>query len=237
MTDTERSSVTLRIRREIGGLRGLFERVRDRWWFRVLAVLALAVRDLRVPRLAADRAQPALVDALRTYEPPLPTYVRSVDGIPIHSYARERRVQLSYDEYPPLLVKAFLAAEDKTFFEHHGVDYPGAIGAVFDYIAKSGTGVRAPRRIDDHPAGRQEPADRQRIFGDAQDQGSDPGVAHRGCAVETADPRALSQHDRARPQFGRGRCREPRLFRQGPQGSDAPADGLSGDPAQGAVEL
>ncbi len=72
------------------------------------------------------------VDALRAYEPPLPTNVRGTDGTPIHSYARERRVELSYAEYPPLLVRAFLAAEDKTFFEHHGGDYPGMAGAVID---------------------------------------------------------------------------------------------------------
>ncbi|MCE3519304.1 transglycosylase domain-containing protein, partial [Escherichia coli] len=54
-----------------------------------------------------------------------------------------RRVELSYAEYPPLLVRAFLAAEDKTFFEHHGVDYPGLAGAVVDYARKFGTGKRA----------------------------------------------------------------------------------------------
>ena len=83
------------------------------------------------------------VDALRAYEPPLPTNVRGADGSPIQSYARERRVELSYAEYPPLLVKAFLAAEDKTFFEHHGVDYPGLGGAVIDYATKLGSGKRA----------------------------------------------------------------------------------------------
>ncbi len=143
MADLELTGVKLRIKREIGGLRGLFERVRHRWWFRILAVLALLFGIfVFLVWLLIARNLPS-VDALRTYEPPLPTYVRSVDGVPIHSYARERRVQLSYDEYPPLLVKAFLAAEDKTFFEHHGVDYPGAIAAVFDYVAKSGTGQRA----------------------------------------------------------------------------------------------
>jgi penicillin-binding protein 1A len=83
------------------------------------------------------------VEQLRTYEPPLPTNVRAIDGGPIYSYARERRVELSFAEYPPLLVRAFLAAEDKTFFEHHGVDYPGLAGAVVDYVSKMGSGRRA----------------------------------------------------------------------------------------------
>ena len=83
------------------------------------------------------------VDALKAYEPPLPTHVRGIDGTPIQSYARERRVELSYNEYPPLLVRAFLAAEDKSFFEHGGVDYPGLAGAVLDYAKKMGSGRRA----------------------------------------------------------------------------------------------
>ena len=80
---------------------------------------------------------------LLEYEPPLPSYVRSVDGTPIHMFARERRVQLSFDEYPELLINAFISAEDKTFFSHGGIDYPGLAGAVVDYISKVGSGRRA----------------------------------------------------------------------------------------------
>jgi penicillin-binding protein 1A len=81
--------------------------------------------------------------ALLKYEPPLPTNIRSVEGMPVYSYARERRVQLSYDEFPPLLVKAYMAAEDRTFFEHGGVDYPGVIRALFTNLTRSGRPVGA----------------------------------------------------------------------------------------------
>ncbi len=74
------------------------------------------------------------VDQLRTYEPPLPTNIRGADGAPIQSYARERRVELSFEEYPRLLVDAYLSAEDKTFFSHHGVDYPGIVSAIIDNV-------------------------------------------------------------------------------------------------------
>ena len=73
----------------------------------------------------------------------LPTYVRDINGEPVQAFARERRVQLAYQEFPPQLINAFLAAEDRTFFSHGGIDYPGVIGAVFDYISKTGTGERA----------------------------------------------------------------------------------------------
>jgi penicillin-binding protein 1A len=80
---------------------------------------------------------------LLAYQPPLPTNVRGYDGTPVQTFARERRVELSYDEYPPLVVHAFLSAEDKDFFSHHGVDFTGLIGAVFDYGKKAVTGGRA----------------------------------------------------------------------------------------------
>ena len=74
---------------------------------------------------------------LLAYQPPLPTNVRGYDGTPVQTFARERRVELSYDEYPPLVVHAFISAEDKDFFSHHGIDVPGLIGAVADYTVKS----------------------------------------------------------------------------------------------------
>jgi penicillin-binding protein 1A len=82
-------------------------------------------------------------EKLLAYQPPLPTNVRGYDGNPVQTFARERRVELAYDEYPPLVVHAFISAEDKTFFSHGGIDYPGLIGAVFDYTRKSVSGGRA----------------------------------------------------------------------------------------------
>jgi penicillin-binding protein 1A len=138
MADGNSSSVTLRIKRD-GGVRGLFGRVRRLWWFRIPAVLALlaGLGALLIWALVG-RNLPS-VDTLRAYEPPLPTNVRSVDGVPIHSYARERRVQLSYAEYPKLLVDAYLSAEDKTFFEHHGVDFPGLVRAAYEGVVSGST--------------------------------------------------------------------------------------------------
>ena len=77
---------------------------------------------------------------LLAYEPPLPTKVRSYDGDPVQTFARERRVNLSYDEFPPVVIQAFLSAEDKTFFSHGGLDYVGLVGAVGDFAVKTITG-------------------------------------------------------------------------------------------------
>ena len=79
---------------------------------------------------------------LLAYQPPLPTNIRGYDGDPVQTFARERRVDLSYDEIPPLVVHAFISAEDKDFFHHHGIDYTGFVKAVFNYTAHIGRGGR-----------------------------------------------------------------------------------------------
>ena len=70
--------------------------------------------------------------------------MRGYDGNPVQTFARERRVELAYDEYPPLVVHAFISAEDKTFFSHGGLDYPGLAKAVFNYGREVGHGGRVP---------------------------------------------------------------------------------------------
>ena len=83
-------------------------------------------------------------EKLLSYQPPLPTNVRGYDGNPVQTFARERRVELAYDEYPPVVVQAFISAEDKTFFSHGGLDYPGVVKAVFNYTVNVGRGGRVP---------------------------------------------------------------------------------------------
>jgi penicillin-binding protein 1A len=110
-----------------------------RWLAAALALLGVAYLVLWALFL---RGLPS-ADALLAYEPALPTNVRALDGTPVFSFARERRVELSFDEFPKPLVAAFLSAEDKDFFHHHGVDPGSFLYAVFDYARKSGSGERA----------------------------------------------------------------------------------------------
>lgn len=133
----------LRLRRDTNAVRDWF---RVKWvhrWFRWLCyAIAAGAAALFLIWLVFARNLPS-VDQLRQYEPPLPTMVRDSDGMPIHSYARERRVQLDYSEYPQLLVRAYLAAEDRTFFEHGGIDYPGIASAILTNISNDGRPVGA----------------------------------------------------------------------------------------------
>jgi penicillin-binding protein 1A len=113
-----------------------------RWVRFAVYVAGLLLLGYAVIWLIFARDLPS-VDKLRTYEPPLPTNVRAIDGSPVHSYARERRVQLSYAEYPQQLVHAYLSAEDRTFFSHGGVDYPGILRAVFTNLTRPGRPIGA----------------------------------------------------------------------------------------------
>ncbi|HEX7820781.1 MAG TPA: transglycosylase domain-containing protein [Sphingobium sp.] len=143
MAETTSDKQNFRIIREEGGIGGRLRALRSRRALRWLAYAAgalILVIGLFWVIFARDLPN---ADALLTYEPPLPTIVRDGNGEPVHSYARERRVQLQFSDFPPQLIAAYLSAEDKTFFQHHGVDFPGFAGAVFDYVTKIGSGRRA----------------------------------------------------------------------------------------------
>ena len=62
---------------------------------------------------------------LAEYRPPTSTRVYAWDGTLIGELGRERRIFTPYDQIPPMLIRAFLAAEDRKFFEHGGIDVEG----------------------------------------------------------------------------------------------------------------
>ena len=147
-TDTsgepQSEDATYRVRRGAsGGLAAIGSVWRERKWLRRFTYLCLAgFVCLAGFWIVLTRDLPD-AGKLLEYQPPLPTMVRDIDGDIIYSYARERRVQLRFVDFPKPLVNAFLSAEDKTFWTHGGVDFTGLAGAVVDYVSKLGTGGRA----------------------------------------------------------------------------------------------
>jgi len=141
-------ATSIRLRRADGkdGWRGrlasLWSRRRWRW---PAYLLGLAALGIFLFWLLFARGLPD-AKSLLDYQPPLPTVVRDIDGQPIYSFARERRVQLQYSDYPPMLVNAYLSAEDKTFFSHHGLDFPGLVRAAVQGLM-SGTTPRGTSTI------------------------------------------------------------------------------------------
>ncbi|MCX6551295.1 MAG: transglycosylase domain-containing protein [Acidobacteria bacterium] len=63
------------------------------------------------------------LDSFIRFEPPTTGLVRDVRGTVMIELAREYRRIVTYDEVPPILRQAIIAAEDKRFLSHSGVDY------------------------------------------------------------------------------------------------------------------
>jgi len=79
---------------------------------------------------------------LQDYEPPVMTRVHAADGALLGEYAKERRLYLPIQAVPKLVINAFLAAEDKNFYEHGGIDYTGMARAAMLYAQNFGSGRR-----------------------------------------------------------------------------------------------
>jgi penicillin-binding protein 1A len=71
----------------------------SKWLRRAGYLAAFLVACYGVVWVAVIRNLPS-ADKLLTYQPPLPTMVRGSDGAIIYSYARERRVQLRFVDFP-----------------------------------------------------------------------------------------------------------------------------------------
>ena len=68
------------------------------------------------------------------YRPPTASRVFAYDGTLIGEFAKEKRIIVEYDDLPPVLIRAFLAAEDRTFFQHGGIDYVGVSRAMLNNV-------------------------------------------------------------------------------------------------------
>ncbi len=102
------------------------------WLSRAGAVLVLGLALFLFANVCAYvYLAPALpdVDTLRDVQLQVPLRIYTRDGRLIASIGEQRRIPVRYDQIPPQLVHAFLAAEDDRFFQHHGVDWEGILRA------------------------------------------------------------------------------------------------------------
>jgi penicillin-binding protein 1A len=79
---------------------------------------------------------------LQDYEPAVMTRVHASDGSLLAEYARERRLYIPIQAVPKLVINAFIAAEDKNFYEHGGIDFSGIARATVLYVQQYGSGRR-----------------------------------------------------------------------------------------------
>jgi penicillin-binding protein 1A len=66
---------------------------------------------------------------LANYEPPIVTRAYASDGRLLAEFATEKRVYVPITTVPPLVIHAFLSAEDKNFYSHAGIDPMGIFRA------------------------------------------------------------------------------------------------------------
>src|SRR5215472_3040866 len=79
---------------------------------------------------------------LAHYQPPIATRVHAADGRLLAEYATERRVFVPIQAIPKRVIKAFLSAEDKNFYAHHGIDPLSMLRAAITDVGR----LRANRR-------------------------------------------------------------------------------------------
>ncbi len=72
---------------------------------------------------------------LKQYHPPSITRMYSADGKLIEEYAKEHRIFVPISAIPKSLVEAFVAAEDKNFYHHSGIDVFSIIRAAVTNVS------------------------------------------------------------------------------------------------------
>jgi penicillin-binding protein 1A len=81
--------------------------------------------------------------ALANYQPPIVTRAYASDGRLLAEFANEKRVFVPIESVPPLVVHAFLSAEDKNFFTHKGIDPMGVARAIVTNLKNAGSDKRS----------------------------------------------------------------------------------------------
>ena len=98
-------------------------------------VLTIVIGGIVMVR-SVSKGMPA-IEWAKHYRPPIVTEVWSGDEQLIGEYSVERRKVVPYGRIPKKLVQAFVASEDKDFFDHGGVSLPGLLrGFWYTYVKR-----------------------------------------------------------------------------------------------------
>ncbi|MGA8402807.1 MAG: transglycosylase domain-containing protein, partial [Stellaceae bacterium] len=79
---------------------------------------------------------------LLSYQPATGTKIYGGDGALLVEFATEHRVLTPFKDIPPLVVHAFLAAEDRDFYSHNGVNPMSILRAGLADVMRYGRGQR-----------------------------------------------------------------------------------------------
>jgi len=109
------------------------------------AVITAAMVAVGFHHLYFDRTNLPDIGPFARFEFPAIGCVYDANNQPLMEMAREYRRNIKYDDIPPIVRAAILAAEDKNFFSHNGVDYSTIprvlskvrIGALVSHLTRS----------------------------------------------------------------------------------------------------
>jgi penicillin-binding protein 1A len=94
----------------------------------LVGAVAIGVAMLLIVLVLTYPNLPSL-EVLTDYRPKIPLRVYTADGFLIGEYGEERRAVVAFQDVPPVLKHAILAAEDDRFYHHGGIDYTGILRA------------------------------------------------------------------------------------------------------------
>ena len=69
---------------------------------------------------------------LKNYKPPVSSKLYAGNGELVIDFSSEKRIFIPFNSIPKRVIQSFLAAEDKNFFKHPGVDAKGVLRAVYN---------------------------------------------------------------------------------------------------------
>ncbi|MGB7191146.1 MAG: transglycosylase domain-containing protein, partial [Acidobacteriaceae bacterium] len=103
----------------------------------ILALLAIAFGSLTGLMLVYSVNLPQIED-LEHYRPITSTELYDIHGRVIGSFALQRRININYDDFSPLLRQAVISIEDKDFEKHGGVNLIRIVGAAYHDLRSKG---------------------------------------------------------------------------------------------------
>ncbi|UCC55811.1 MAG: penicillin-binding protein 1A [Gammaproteobacteria bacterium] len=98
--------------------------------FIILSLLAVILYAKIAPELPS-------IETLRDVQLQVPLRIYTRDGKFLAEFGEKRRKPVEIEKVPPLLIQAFLAAEDDRFYKHSGVDFQGLLRAAIE-LARTG---------------------------------------------------------------------------------------------------
>ena len=87
------------------------------------------------------------IESLSQYTPATISRIYSGEGEIIDEFARERRLFVASEDIPDLVKQAFISAEDKNFYTHHGYDTRSMVAAFVEAVQTRGERVRGASTI------------------------------------------------------------------------------------------